>query len=322
MSVNAQNRGEGWYRYSHQAMATEFTILISHASKDHARQAARAAFELLDKLESEMSRYRYASDIRRLEKAPEGTWVTVGLDTCLCVMKGVLAGEITSDIFNICVGPLVDFWKETDQPLNDQQAIQLQQVRLLCQTTNLLIDPDRSRLLKKVEGVKIDLGGIGKGHALDRLVTFLKEDWGIADGILDSGDSSVLVWNDNTTVQADPWSFSMINPHDESKLLGRIQLRQGSVSGSGTYRKGQHIIDPETGKPVSPKFACWAYAPEASWSDVLSTAAMLCDSTVLASAVHELPDTGVLRIPLEEIGEVMDTDKIEIIGNFPEFKTT
>jgi thiamine biosynthesis lipoprotein len=139
--------------------------------------------------------------------------------------------------------------------------------------------------------VQLDLGGIGKGYAVDRMAKLLRE-WSIDIALIHGGYSSVLALNGPPGTKG--WPVTLSNPRNRKQTLARLCLQNRAVSGSGLL-KGQHIIDPRTGQPVQgdqaegldrikPAFgggksAAWACAPTAATADALSTAFMVMSPT-------------------------------------------
>src|SRR5207249_5006021 len=128
-----------------------------------------------------------------------------------------------------------------------------------------------------VEGLEIDLGGIGKGYAVDRAVDILRR-YGITRALVSSGTSSLYALG--TPPGARGWSISLRNPYDSERAANVIYLRNCSLSTSGNYEKFfkvgaktyAHILNPATGKPVENMLAAVVFAPCACDADALSTA--------------------------------------------------
>src|ERR1039458_5382741 len=141
----------GARRFAHQAMATEFEIFCVHPSGEYAQQAAWAAFDLLDRLESELSRFIPNSDISRINHLAAGESARVSRWTMDCLEIAREACNQTGGAFDISLG-------------TGLATLQLsRRVSAVRATTG---------------AVRLDLGGIGKGYALDRMAEVLAE-WDI-----------------------------------------------------------------------------------------------------------------------------------------------
>jgi thiamine biosynthesis lipoprotein len=122
-----------------------------------------------------------------------------------------------------------------------------------------------------VSPVQIDLGGIGKGYAVDRIAALLCE-WSINTALLSGGYSSVLALDAPPGTKG--WPLTLSNPVNRKQILARPNLQNLALSGSGV-QKGLHIIDPRTAKPIQGEHAAWSSAPDAATADALSTAFMI-----------------------------------------------
>lgn len=262
---------EGIHRFSHEAMATTFEILIQHEEYEYAREASLEAFIEIDRIEQELSRFVENSDISRLNAAKPGKPVQVGPETMECLKIACRLYEETNHAFDITVGRLfaclLDANKMPRMVSKDELKIALSKTG-----TNLLkLDEEWLTVQVAVEGVWVDPGGIGKGFALDKIGELLRE-WSIGRAMIHGGYSSVLALD--APEGLDGWPVTFSNPLDRREAIVRLVLENAAVSGSGVDY-GMHIIDPRLAKPVAGKVAAWACAPDGATSDGLSTAFMV-----------------------------------------------
>ena len=216
----------GAHRFGHQAMATEFEIFCVHPDRDYAQQAARAAFDLLDRLESELSRFLPNSDISRINRLASGETARVSGWTKQCLE---IAHEIyaeTGGAFDISLGSGFD-------------ALQLSLRECLVS------------LGKGKPAPQLDLGGIGKGYAVDRMAEVLAE-WEIGQALLHGGHSSVRALDAPPGLEGWPLGIG-------DRI---VQARHRGFSASGIRVQGRHIIDPRmgdghTGLAAKQRVAAW-----------------------------------------------------------------
>ena len=130
-------------------MATVYQVYAVHPDEQYAAQAAQAAFDLVDRLERELSRFQPNSDITRINQLAAGAHTRVTPTTLECLVIARHMFELTGGAFDVSIG--------TGLP-------------------SLEIDPDELVVRASTSGVQVDLGGIGKGYAVD-LVAELLEDW-------------------------------------------------------------------------------------------------------------------------------------------------
>ncbi len=259
------------HRFTHEAMATTFEIIICNDNVNYARQAANAAFSELERIEQELSRFIENSDISRINNLAAGQPLKIGLDTFDCLNLGVQMYVQTKGAFDITMGSLVDRWlgkrEVTRRHVQERLNLALEQTG-----ANLIqLDEDEHTVTLLASPLRIDLGGIGKGYALDQMAEFLHE-WSIDTALLHGGYSSVLALDPPAEMEG--WPLTLSNPANRKQTLAHLSLRRRAVSGSGLL-KGPHIIDPRTAQPVEGKRAAWACANSAVVADALSTAFMI-----------------------------------------------
>jgi FAD:protein FMN transferase len=280
-------------RYEHRAMATLFGVFLCHPNIPYASQAVQAAWTEVDRLEQELSRFIENSDISRINRVAAREEVKVGLDTytCLRMCKDLYAE--TGGAFDITVGVLVDFWryrrhsyKSANKPDKTFDTHRFNSVALDDGTYSVRI---------KGEGMKIDLGGFGKGYALDRIAYVLSE-WGITCAVLHSGYSTVLSLS--APENENGWPVSLRNPIS-GEVTRYVALDRSAISASG-IRKGAHIIDPGTGQPVRNRMAAWSTAPSAAVADALSTAFMIMRTEQIEKYIKNHSGISACLIPRGE----------------------
>jgi thiamine biosynthesis lipoprotein len=262
----------GALRFAHQAMNTEFEIFCVHADGDYAQQACWAAFDLLDRLENELSRFIPNSDISRINHLSAGERVRVSRWTMECLDLARQAYDETGGAFDISLG--TGF------------------ATLQFSPRDCLVGG-----LKPANAVRLDLGGIGKGYALDRMAEVLSE-WDIRQALLHGGHSSVLALDPPPGL--DGWPLTM----GERTLAAKRR----AFSASGIRTQGGHIVDPRTGLAASGRVAAWVSlelggspSPSAV-AEAYSTAFMILPATEVDAIRARHP--GLEAWFLDQINEV------------------
>ena len=257
------------YRFAHEAMATTFEIIIAGETKEYSRQVSQAVFGEVDRLEGLLSRFIESSDVSGINKLGYKEPVRVAVDTFECLQIAKELHNETNGAFDVTIGQLADHYKYHNNLSKDE----MEKIRNSIGMENVELDNDNFTVKLKNNFVSIDLGGIGKGFALDKGAEIL-DDWSIESALLHGGESSVLAIGSQP--EEDGWLVNIIEGMGEK---GReVSLKNRSLSSSGTRVKGNHIINPKTGSKTEDVLRTWVSASSAAYSDALSTAFMIMTS--------------------------------------------
>lgn len=290
------------HRFYHHAMATSFELVIAQDDIDatYAAQAAAAVFQEVDRLEDELSRFRPTSDVWRLGQLKAGESIQVGLAAWDCIALAKAVHDDTAGAFDITIGPLMSLWRHAEQSPKPPSDETLEQARSLVGMNLLQLEPAELRVTVQADQMVLDLGGVGKGYALDQAVDILRE-WSITRAMLNAGDSTVLAVDKPPDEEG--WSVTLGDGQQSMLLQDR------ALSGSGFAVKGAHIINPRTFRPVPIRpERRYALAPTAALSDALSTAFMVMDDGEIADLLKRYPQVEMVALPQNGNGSIHQTE--------------
>ncbi|MDP3851999.1 MAG: FAD:protein FMN transferase [Luteolibacter sp.] len=243
--------------FSHDAMHSTFSLRLRGVDADTARDIARECFDLLDSLETKLSRFVEGGDVSRINQMRAGETLYISEACHQCLLLALDAHARTGGLFDITLGSRIEHRKSCDSGPLPQL------------TGSLIIHPDVPAVTCTEAGRVLDLGGIGKGFALDQLKRILA-DWGAEDALLSAGASSLLAYGPTA------WPVELGGARESI----RIHLRDQSLSASGTGIQGSHIVHPAgaDAMPAAPCERIWVISATAALAEIWSTALMLVDT--------------------------------------------
>jgi thiamine biosynthesis lipoprotein len=260
-----------YHRLGAHAMATEFQILIAGTSETKAQTCAAEALRDLELLEADLSRFRDGSDISRLNHLTPGKSTPIGEAAYDCISLAKEVHSATRGAFDITIGPLLAVWTNPDHTPRQPSESELNRARSAVGIDKVLLNPESREASVTGKDIWLDVGGIGKGYALDQMASILKAK-GIDNALLDAGGSTLLAFGKGPA--GDGWPVGT-----GEAGIPAIYLQDQSLSGSGFSERGEHIIDPREGVRVSAgKKNAWALAPFAALADALSTAFLVMNT--------------------------------------------
>ncbi len=276
-------------------MGAEVRVTVWTADESAARAAMAAVFAEFDRLDALLSVWKPGSDVQRINAASDGAPVRVSADTLAVVRAAQQTSAVTDGKFDITFGALSDVWKfDHDQdnriPSDDQIAARLPHVDYQA----VRVDEAAQTIALARPGVRIHLGGIGKGYAVDRGIAILRGR-GLRDFLIQSGGDLYAAGQPGDR----PWKLGINDPRgapDES--FATIELRDRTLSTSGDYERffvkdGQryhHLLDPDTGRPARGSRSVTIVAPTATEADGLSTGVFILGPDKGMALVERLPD--------------------------------
>ena len=259
-------------------MDTLMRVQLSGPKAEAAVQAAVAEVNRLDRL---LSRTGEDSDVARINAhAGDGGEVTVSQETAVLLAQALEASAATGGAFDVTIAPVMDAWgfgtseAELRVPAQDELSALLP----LVDSGALHVDTTRNTARLDAPGAELDLGGIAKGYAADRLMALLSG-YDVSSALLNLGSSTIAALG--TRPDGGPWRIALRDPQDEDGQLLVLALSDQVLSTSGGYERFfeadgvvyHHILDPETGMPArSGLLSVTVVSDQGAEADALSTA--------------------------------------------------
>lgn len=242
--------------FTHDAMNTTFSVHFRGAETQAMRDMALECFYRVDFLEARLSRFADASDISRINHLRDGETLYISEETHHCLLAAMDAYVRTAGLFDITLGKRIEHRKAGG--VGDGPGL----------VGSLTIHPDVPAVTCHEGGRQLDLGGIGKGVALDDLRRLLL-DWDAEGALVAAGASSLLAFG------PDAWPVELASETGNVPVV----LRNQSLSASGIATQGNHILHPggDDAMPVQTCRRLWVTATTATLAEIWSTALFLLE---------------------------------------------
>ena len=237
--------------------------------------AMNRAFKMMKAIEERTSVYVDTSEIMHLVKASGTRAVGVSSETLMLLKKSVEVSERTRGAFDITVGVIKSLWGfDTEHPtVPDSSLVQ----SLLSKVNYKDIHFQGDGVFLRKRGMRVDLGGIAKGHIIDRGVDVLREA-GIQSGIIEAG-GDLRIFGKHPI--REKWNIAIRHPRsNEGAFFGVLATEEISIATSGDYeryfykdgKRYHHILDPQTGYPAEGCISVTVVAESALLADAYATA--------------------------------------------------
>jgi len=266
------------HEFTRLCMGVQTRVVIYATDGATASSGAVAAFDVIARLDAVMSDYRWDSELNRLNASAGGPALPVSDEMLAALSAAQDVAEATDGAFDITIGPLVALWRQAraggELPSEPARTAALR----LVDWRKLIVDQQQGSARLEAEGMKIDLGGIGKAFAAQRAVERLKS----------RGMERCLVAlaGDIVVGEAPPASSGwriQVGPEASSAGAKALVLRNAAVSTSGAAEqfieiggvRHSHIVDPRTGLGVTSGHTATVIAPRGELADALATAASI-----------------------------------------------
>ncbi len=293
-------------------MATRFEVVLWGEDAVRLRAAGEEALAEIRRLEGQLSFYRAESEISRINaRAARGP---VRVEPRLFRLLERAAGLYvrTEGAFDPTVGPLMRAWGFTGETGNVPEEKTLLEIRRQTGMRYVRLDPEAYTVAFDRPGICLDLGGIGKGYAIDEAAAILKEA-GVAHALLHGGTSTAYAFG--RPGEAEAWKVAVPAPGDDDgdDLLAVATLADEALSvsaGSGkAFEAGGktygHVLDPRSGRPVEGALLAAVVTGSATDADALSTALLVLGPDAVTRMANAFEGLRALVVSPAEEGFVV-----------------
>lgn len=287
----------GW-----RAMATRFEMLLPLGTPNDL-VAGRDGFEFLDTLEDQLTVYRDSSEVAKINRLAFLRPIHVAPRLFdLLLLSQQIHGK-TDGAFDVAIGSLIKCWGFFRGPRRVPDRAILAEVLARSGMIHVELDIGRKAIRFQKNGLELNLGSIGKGHALDLVSQRLEARWNIGRLLLHGGSSSVLARGD-AHGDGRGWAIRIRHPFRQKEALAEVRLHDQALGTSAAtfqhfFHQGKrlgHILDPRDGWPASGIASASVIAPQAALADALSTAFYVGGMELAKRYCESHPDVGAILL--------------------------
>lgn len=287
-------------------MGTLVRITVVAPTQDQAQAAATAGFQEIRRLEELLSTWIPASELSRVNAAAGRGPVPVSPETLLVLKRSLEIAGLTEGGFNIAVGPAVDAWSVTERQHIPSDA-ELERFRPLADLSQIHLNEQAGTVFLARTGMRVDVGGIGKGFAADLAVVVMQRAGATGGVVALAGDIKTF----GRLPDDQPFAIGIQHPRKAGAVLARLVLREEAISTAGDYerffeRDGvryHHILDPDTLKPARLCQSVTIVASEGTMADGLDTGIFVLGPEKGMALIERLP--GVEGVIVDAEGRVL-----------------
>jgi thiamine biosynthesis lipoprotein len=277
------------------AMGSALTLTAWAEDESRARAGFAAVFAEFERLEALLSIWRDGSDVVRLNAAAGTGPIAVARETRAVLHAAERISQWTDGKFDVTFGALAEVWKfdhdqDSQVPAPDEIAARLPRV----DHRAVVVDDAAGTAAIARPGVRIHLGGIGKGYAVDRGVALLRAA-GLRDFMIQAGGDLYVAGS----AGGEPWRLGIQDPRGPGgSHFASLELSDATFSTSGDYERFfeqsgvryHHLLDPDTGQPARGCRSVTIVTREAVAADGLSTGVFILGPDRGMALIERLPD--------------------------------
>jgi thiamine biosynthesis lipoprotein len=305
-----------WFSQSADIMGTRIRVEVWHPEQNLAEQAIAAVLEEFHRIDRLMSPFREESELSLLNREADRRPIPISKELFQLLQTSREISELTAGAFDITfasIGHYYDYRRgiaPSDEALRENlSGIGYRHVTL---------DPSRQAVNFTRPQVRIDLGGIAKGYAVDRGIELLRRE-GIESALITAGGDSRMLGDR----QGRPWRIGIRAPRDPEGVVAILPLLDSAVSTSGDYERyfetdgvrHHHIISPSTGHSAREVQSVTIIGPNATRTDALSTSIFVLGSEAGLELINRLPEMEAVII--DNTGRMLFSSGLEDIQAGP-----
>jgi thiamine biosynthesis lipoprotein len=315
-----------WYQSAHQlkfynsgfreTMGTFVQVTVAAKNESEAGEFFAAVFAEMDKVNRMMNDRDPNSEISKLTLTAHLAPAAVSPELFEVIAASIDYSVQSQGAFDITVGPETQLWRQMQRTHTQPSPEALAAARTKVGYEKLTLDPEKKTVKFAVEGMKLDVGAIAKGYAVDRAVKALQQQ-GTISGMVDLGGN--IRSFGNGIAKGGLWIIGLQDPRKADTVLLKLRLNDMSVATSGDYEryaevngeKRSHILNPKTSESVKELASVTIIAPTAMQADALSTTVSVLGKEKGLALVESTPGAAAILTTSAEPEKPIQSNGVE-----------
>jgi thiamine biosynthesis lipoprotein len=297
-------------------MGNNFQISAVAENESWAHDRIDAAIREIQRIEKLLTTFNEDSETNLINRNAGIKAVAVSRETYELIQRSIRISAVTQGAFDITYGSVDKRLWNFDthmQKLPDKETAK-KMVRLI-NYRNIVLDPEKTTVFLKEEGMRIGFGGIGKGYAAERAKSVMR-DMQVDSGIVNaSGDLAAWGYQPDGT----PWTIGIANPNSAGHIFSYMNITNMALATSGNYekfimiggKKYSHTIDPRTGLPVMGIKSVTIISPNAELADAMATPVMIMGIKAGLDMIDQIKD--IEAIIIDDYDKIHTSKNIHLI---------
>jgi thiamine biosynthesis lipoprotein len=286
-----------WITQTENIMGTRCSVELWSEDRQKGEAAIASVFADMHRIDRLMSTWKEDTEISRVNREAGKHPVQISAELFRLLQVSVEYSELTRGAFDITyasVGYLYDFKKGVHP---DQKAIEAALPGISFR--HMKLDPKTTSVFFARPGMRIDLGGIAKGHSVDRGIEILQKQ-GITRAMVNAGGDTRIIGDRF----GKPWVVGVRDPDHEGRVFLRLPLTDTAFSTSGDYeryfdedgKRFHHIIDPKTGDSARKCRSVTVISTTATRTDALTKSVFIMGPEEGIRFIDTLPDVDAVAV--------------------------
>jgi len=297
-SFSLATANANWIKQQQDIMGTRISVELWHQNTSLAINCSTKVFAEMHRLDAMMSPYRSSSEISFINNNATITEIQVSDEMARIIDRSLHFSAISAGAFDITFASIGYRYDYRNKVKPSDQQIELGLPSIDYRHIKL----NKNLIRFENSGVRIDLGGIAKGYAVDRAIQIVKL-CGISEAMVSAGGDSKILG----TKRGKPWTIGIQHPRKDHELALVLPLSDTAISTSGDYQRFfildgnriHHIINPSTGKSATQTWSATVIGPDAMTTDALSTTIFVLGATKGIALIETLENIDAVIIDNE-----------------------